>query len=784
MSSRPTTAAGRYGLAILAVVLATIARLPLDIVLHGRAPYAFYFVAILLIAWCCGTGPTIVASALSAAAAWLWIIPRTQPGYGVSIAVFLGVCAVLVALARTAARGRAALEAALSESRRAQGATELLAAIVASSDDAILSKNLEGIIETSNAGAERLFGYRPDELIGRPVTTLIPEERQGEEAEILARVRRGEHVEHFETVRLTKDGRKVDVSLTISPVRDASGRIVGASKIVRDISGRKRAERELDSQREWLRVTLSSIGDAVIATDVQGRIVFMNPVAESLTGWGAHTAQGRPCAEVFRVINENTGVPVEDPITRVLREGVVVGLGNHTVLVAADGHERPIDDSGAPIRSRDGTIVGAVLVFRDVTDRRLTEAKQLASAAERERLLASERAARAEADHANRMKDEFVATISHELRTPLTAISGWAHLVAQHPDDPERTRRGLEVIQRAARAQTQLISELLDLSRIVAGKLQLEIEAVDLPGVVDGAIQSLEMEAAAKRVEIQRDVDRALAPISADPGRLQQAVWNLVSNAVKFTPSGGWVKVALRAHDGEAEITVRDNGMGIRPELLPFVFERFRQGTGLGGPRASGLGLGLAIVKELVEMHGGTVSAASAGEGKGATFTIRLPMTAPPATGDRRQRGAEEAALPTDCLQGARILVVEDHDDTRELIRELLESYRAKVLTAPSAKEALGLLGTARVDLLVSDIGLPEMDGYELIKRVRALPDRAASRIPAVAVTAFARARDRTRALRAGYQAHIGKPVADEVLVATLCRLVEIRTESTAPRTV
>jgi PAS domain S-box-containing protein len=705
----------------------------------------------------------------------------SSPGYGADIVLFLALAVVLVALARAARRGRAALEAALGESRRAEKAAELLAAIVTSSDDAILSKNLDGIIESSNAGAERVFGYRPEELIGRPVTTLIPEDRQAEETDILARIRRGERIEHFETVRLRKDGRPVEVSLTISPVRDATGRIVGASKIARDITEKKRTERQLESQREWLRVTLSSIGDAVIATDVQGGIVFMNPVAERLTGCGAHTAQGRPCGDVFRVINERTGRPVENPINRVLAEGVVVGLANHTVLIAADGNQRPIDDSGAPIRSRDGTILGAVLVFRDVTDRRLTEAKQLAAAAEREQLLASEKAARAEADHANRMKDDFVAMISHELRTPLNAISGWAELVAQHPGDPEMTRRGLEVIRRNTRVQTRLISELLDMSRIVAGKLQLEIEAVDLAKVVDDAIQSLETEAAAKRVEIRRDVDRTIKPISADPGRLEQVVWNLMSNAVKFTPSGGTVQVGLRAHDGEAELTVSDNGVGIRPELLPLVFERFRQGIGPGGQRAGGLGLGLAIVKELVEMHGGTVSAASA-EGKGATFTIRLPLAAPPAIADRRAAGAAEVALPRDCLEGAHILVVEDEDDARELMRELLAGYRAEVLTAANATEALEILGARRVDLLVSDIGLPAIDGYELIKRVRALPDPATSRIPAVAVTAFARAVDRTRAVRSGYQAHIGKPVAEEDLVATLCRLVEIRADATVPR--
>ncbi len=722
-----------------------------------------------------------------------------------------------------------------------------LAAIVESSDDAIIAKDLNGIVQSCNPAAERLFGYSRQELVGQSIRILIPPDRQYEEDEILDRIHKGGRIDHFETVRLTKDGRPVDISLTVSPVKDSAGHIIGVSKIARDISDRKRTEAALAAQREWFRVTLASIGDgiiaadpagrvtymnpvaealtgwtteaaaglpladvfhivneesrqrvenpagnvirsgrtsaladhtllisrdgqerpisdsaaaildaqnriigvvlvfrnfteqrradaalarqrewlqttlesigdAVVATDVHGHVVFMNAVAERLTGWQQERARGRDCTTVFHIVNEHTRRVVEDPVTRVLREAIIVGLANHTVLIAADGTERPIDDSGAPIRSVDGRIDGAVLVFRDVTERRKFEREREAAATERERLLSSERAARAEAERANRLKDDFVAMVSHELRTPLNAIMGWTELMRRTPEDPDMLARGLEVVMRNTRLQTQLISDLLDISRIVSGKLRLELQAIDLASIVEAAIETVQPEADNRSIQISSELDRHEAPMAGDPARLQQVIWNLLSNAVKFTQRGGVVRVTLRRRDTRAEVVVADSGMGIAPAFLPYVFDRFQQADVSRTRRVGGLGLGLSIVKNLVELHDGRVWAESAGEGQGASFTVALPILPPPAlrmTAPSEFGGAEITDAVS--LAGIHVLAVEDDGDAAELVRRLLESRGALVTTASSATAALDRFARDVPDILISDISLPDVDGYDLI---------------------------------------------------------------------
>jgi PAS domain S-box-containing protein len=684
-------------------------------------------------------------------------VPGSQPGYVATIPIFLVVSSAMVVLARAV--------------RRTQDTNAYLSAVVESSDDAIVTKDMNGVIRSWNGGAERLFGYAAHEVVGQPVALLIPPEHLREEEVILEQLRAGKRVDHFETVRLAKDGRSVNVSLTISPIRDRSGAIVGASKVARDVTERKRAEAALQAQREWLDRTLESIGDAVIATDAEGRISLMNPIAERLTGWPNVEARGRPCEEVFHIVNEATRQPIESPVARVLREGAVVGLANSTVLIARDGTERPIDDSGAPIRTLDGRMVGVVMVFRDISDRRRVEVERSAASAEREHLLESERTARSDAEAASRSKDEFVAMVSHELRTPLNAILGWTHILESNPGDPSMTRRGLEIITRNARLQEQLIADLLDMSRIISGKLRLDVHDVDLISIIRSAIETIKPAADAKGIAIESRLDPSVALTTGDSSRLQQCVWNLLSNAIKFTPPGGQVAIALTRTGSHIEISVSDNGIGIRPEFLPFVFERFKQGDASDTPlerRTGGLGLGLAIVKQLAELHGGEVRAESPGEGHGATFAIALPVRAL-----RASPTPEPATLERGALGGVRVLLVEDDADNREILRALLEEYHAEVHSAASAEEALDFLATDRPHVVVSDIGLPEMDGYELIRHIRTATDGGA-RTPAIALTAHASAEDRTRALRAGYQAHIAKPVEPAELVATITSLTSL----------
>jgi PAS domain S-box-containing protein len=455
---------------------------------------------------------------------------------------------------------------------------------------------------------------------------------------------------------------------------------------------RRRAEEALRKQSEWLRVTLSSIGDAVISTDVAGRVTFMNRVAESLTGWSQAEALGRSLSEVFHILNEQTRQPVENPALLAMRAGTIAGLANHTILIARDGTEWPIDDSAAPIRNEQGEVVGVVLVFRDITERKRFEL-------ERERLLASAQAAQKEAEQANRLKDEFLATASHELRTPLTAVVGWSRMLRTGRLDAENSERALEAIERNAILQTKLIDDLLDISRIITGKLSLDRRAIEMAHVVSDAVNTVRPAADAKNITIETSFDPEAGPVLGDGNRLQQVVWNLLSNAVKFTPKNGRIEVALKRVDSQIELSVSDSGEGISQEFLPHVFDRFSQADGKSTRVHSGLGLGLAIVRHLVELHGGEVEAHSDGPERGAVFKLRLPViTFNTATGTGTAAAAlavskaqVKEGLKMECpprLDGIRVLIVDDDSDTRQMLDAVLSQCQAEVITAASATEA------------------------------------------------------------------------------------------------
>jgi signal transduction histidine kinase/CheY-like chemotaxis protein len=427
--------------------------------------------------------------------------------------------------------------------------------------------------------------------------------------------------------------------------------------------------------------------------------------------------------------------------------------------------------------SHDGRVIGTLTLIDDVTERVAREAALQAQIEERSRLLFSEKLARNEAERANRLKDEFLATISHELRNPLNAILGWAHMMRVGNLNEANTERAVETIYRNAKSQSQLVADLLDVSRIISGKLRLDVRTVDLLSIVNAAIDSIRPAADAKGIRLITRLDPAAGPISGDADRLQQVVWNLLTNAVKFTPKSGRIQVKVQRLDAHVEIAVSDSGVGIKKEFLPYVFDRFRQADASTTRIHGGLGLGLSIVRQLVDLHGGSVSVLSEGEGKGATFTITLPFVGV-VSDDQEPESVPStqsddvlsfAGLPS--LEGLKVLVVDDEPDTRELIGEVLRECGSEVISSCSAAEALEALEQHKPDILISDLGMPDEDGYSLIEKIRALPSDRGGDIPAAALTAYARAEDRMRVLRSGFQFHLPKPVDSAELVTVVASL-------------
>ena len=520
-----------------------------------------------------------------------------------------------------------------------------LEAIIESADDAIISKTLDGILTSWNRAAEHIFGYTADEAIGKSVRMLIPENLQDEEAIIISKIKAGEKVEHYKTKRVAKDGRLINVSLTVSPIKDGNGKIIGASKILRDITRQKQ---------------------------------------------------------------------IED---------------------------------------------------------------------ERDLLLSREKEAREQAEGASRSKDEFLGLLSHELRTPLNSILGWTRILSSHHLDEAASEQALETIDRNAKLQARLIDDMLDVSRIISGKLRLDAQPVDLTSVINAAVETLRPAAEAKRVHMNVALDFGTGTVLGDPMRLQQVVWNLVSNAVKFVPREGSVRIALRRIDSQVEILVMDNGPGIEEDFLPFVFDRFRQGDSTPNKRYAGLGLGLSIVRHLVELYGGTVEARNGGEGEGAVFSVKLPIMALSRSIEQMMIASERAASanshahlafdqPPD-LSGIKILAVDDEADARMLLDALFKQCGAEIRTCSSVAETLEALQEYKPDVLVSDIGLPGEDGYSLMRKIREQEAGTGERLPAVALTAFARTEDRVQALSAGYNMHVPKPVEPAELALVIASLVK-----------
>jgi PAS domain S-box-containing protein len=510
----------------------------------------------------------------------------------------------------------------------------------------------------------------------------------------------------------------------------------------------------LHESEELFRLLVESVQEyAIFLLDLTGHIISWNRGAQRLKGYlasdiiGKHFSQFYP-PEVPRDV-------IDDELVIAVNEGQFRGEGWR---LRKDGTQFWADVTITPVRDSKGTLRAFAKVTRDMTARKMAQE-------EREELL-REQAARAEAERANQLKDAFLATLSHELRTPLNAIVGWTHLL-QGRDLDDETRRGLEVIARNAAAQTQLISDILDISRISTGRVHLRVQRVDLVAVIEAAVDAVSPAATAKGIRITSLLDSP-GPVSGDPDRLQQVVWNLLSNAVKFTPRGGRVEVRLQRANSHVEIAVQDNGMGIAPEFLTHVFEPFRQADASPTRTYGGLGLGLAIVRQLVELHGGRVWGSSEGQGRGATFTIELPSLP---LSDSSARRDSRAPSPVANLQGLAVVVVEDEPDARDLLVAMLSGLGARVSATASADEGLQAVRTMRPDVVVSDIEMPGKSGYDFIRQLRdATPDDG-SLTPAIALTAYARPEDRVRSLSTGFQIHLSKPVHPDELAAAVAAL-------------
>jgi len=632
-------------------------------------------------------------------------------------------------------------------------------------DYAIFMMDPDGRVVSWNIGAERILGYSEAEVLGRDTTCFFtPEDAERGEPEKELRQALTEGRAEADRWHVRKDGSRFWATGTVTPLREGSLR--GFVKIMRDITDRKQTEEKLRLQNRAMEETLNGIVIAD-ATAPDYPLIYYNPAFERLTGYTKDEILGHNCRFLQGPDSDET---VRAQIRRALREQrhCQVIIKNYRKDGTPFWNELAI----APVRDESGQLTHFIGVHTDVTERKQREI-------EREQLLKREQAARAAseaarsaAEVANRVKDEFLATLSHELRTPLNAMLGWVQLLRTRELGPETTTRALETIERNAKFQKQLIEDLLDISRIIRGKFHLEMRPCNLVPVIEAALDTIRPAAQSKSIELESGF-ASLDPVLGDPDRLQQVVWNLLSNAVKFTPPGGRVAVRLERVGSLAQIQVSDSGKGISAEFLPYVFERFLQADSTSTRSYGGLGLGLAIVRYLVELHGGTVQAASPGEGQGATFTVSLPLI----VRDQSERdtpalsNCKREAVPYSALSGLRVLVVDDEADTLELLSTVFEQSGAKVTAVVSASEAMAALDQGQPDVLVSDIGMPGEDGYTLIQKVRARSPDQGGQTPAVALTAYARAEDCRRALAAGFQVHVAKPVNPDELVATVAKL-------------
>ncbi|HTQ05119.1 MAG TPA: PAS domain S-box protein [Polyangiaceae bacterium] len=661
------------------------------------------------------------------------------------------------------------------------GAEHLFHQLVDSIPDyAIFMLDPEGRVATWNLGAMRIKGYTHQEIVGKHFGIFYtPEERlAGKPARVLETVRRDGRIED-ESWRVRKDGTRFWGNVVITALRDGGERLIGFVKVTRDLTARKLAEEELRTSEERMRLLVECVTDyAIYMLDPEGRVSTWNSGAERMTGYKASEIIGQSFTRFFQPEDARAGKP-QIELERARTEG---RFEDEAWRVRRDGTRFWANVVLTPMRDAHGDLIGYSKVTRDLSERR--------SAEETERRLDVERSARAvleesemrlkvavaRADAANRVKDEFLATVSHELRTPLNAIVGWSSLLRARTDDPA-LRKGLVSIHQNAQTQSRLVDDILDVSRVITGKLHLNLSATDVMDVVHQAAEVIRPSADAKQIALRFALPEEPVLLVADSDRLRQVVWNLLSNAVKFTDAGGEVLTTVERHGNELSLSVRDTGQGIPLEFLPHVFERFRQADGSTTRRFGGLGLGLAIVRHVTELHGGRVEAESGGPGRGALFRVTLPI---------RHAAMDASVAPAEALEtrpasqprrhalgGLRILVVDDDRDAREMLEEALVDAGASVRSADSASQALDFVRSFRPHVIVSDVGMPDEDGYAFMRHVRELGARQGGDVPSIALTGYARHGDKTLAIAAGFTAHVAKPVVPAELVELVVSLAD-----------
>ncbi|HEV8253987.1 MAG TPA: PAS domain S-box protein [Vicinamibacteria bacterium] len=628
-------------------------------------------------------------------------------------------------------------------------------------DYAIFLLNREGYVASWNRGAEKIKGYAADEILGEHVSRFYTEEdvrARKPDRELEVAVKYGKYSE--EGWRVRKDGSLFWASVLVNAVYDESGQVTGFVKITRDFTERKRADGAVRQSEERFRLLVEGVRDyAIYMLDPEGRIVSWNDGARRLKGYTADEIIGRHFSVFYPEEDARAGRPQRElEIART--EGRYEEEGWR---VRKDGSRFWANVVVTALRDEGGELRGFAKVTRDLTRRRQAEEQRVE--------LIRSQAARIEAEKSSRMKDEFLAILSHELRTPLNAILGWAHLLRAGNLAPDQAARALETIERNTEVQAQIVTDILDVSRITSGKLRLNPRKIEPAQFVRSAIETTRPAADAKGLDVAVQVGEGISAVWGDPDRLQQVAWNLLSNAVKFTPRGGRIEVRLGAAGSYVELVVSDTGQGISREFLPHVFESFRQADSSSARSHGGLGLGLAIVKQLVELHGGRVEAASQGEGQGSTFRVLLPVA--PIVSQSPQPGAEAGeGSAAQSLADLSVLVVEDHDDSRALIVTALRQWGARVMEARDARAGFALIVSERPDVIVSDIEMAGGSGYDLMERIRSLPRDQGGLTPAIALTAYARDEDRLRALSAGFDSHLGKPATPDALAAAITALL------------